>query len=261
MQYDKQLTAGCRDVLKAAAMLDPHFKTLTWLPGCVSQDDKKKHNIAFLNQCYEVYRQMYDEPNTRVVREIPVPTKKQQQNLSDRKKFFNRFQVQPQPDAEADAKPIPVPIQNEAEVEKAWSSFKLELKTQVFSYLVCPEPMTHDALRFWNETGRVQFPLMLPCAKYFLSVYAAQASAERIFSTSGKRHRLASGNLEADMLGRLVSSHVNLSSAREYRAKQAAKKLSGAGSSKMSDSVEPITPLKRKLQEVEVDDEIIEIDK
>ena len=46
----------------------------------------------------------------------------------------------------------------------------------------------------------MQYPLMAPVARYMLGVRASQATAERVFSSSG-RHRLAFTNLDPHVLG------------------------------------------------------------
>ena len=67
-----------------------------------------------------------------------------------------------------------------------------------------------------------------------------------------QRHKLAAGNLEGDMLGRLVAAHVNLPSVHDYRAKRAALHP------RTPKSEPSTTPTKKKLDSVE---DAIEINK
>ena len=55
----------------------------------------------------------------------------------------------------------------------------------------------------------MQYPLMAPVARYMLGVFPSQATAERVFSSSGRRHRLAFTNLDPDVLGAVVQSQVH----------------------------------------------------
>ncbi|CAJ1401166.1 unnamed protein product [Effrenium voratum] len=191
--YEKELTPKSRDMLTGAAMCDPQLKSLHWLPGA-DMDGKRKRNQAFLEQCYKIHGQLHDEPpdNTRVVSEIPYPNARQRRAIEERTSFFNRFQPPDTSQAASSneaAAVRPIPDRSDQAVEKAWQKFKLDLKTQVYAYLVAPQPGYHDALKFWKEIGVVQYPLMAPVARYMLGVRASQATAERVFSSSGRRHR------------------------------------------------------------------------
>ncbi|CAK9052457.1 unnamed protein product [Durusdinium trenchii] len=115
-------------------MCDPHFKTLTWDPSCATLDSKKKRNMEFLTECYTLYRQVFDQPDRKVFPEIPVPTKRQKKDIADSKNLFNRFQVQTSSGFASDSNLIAVPTVSDVGVEKAWASFKVELKTKVYSY-------------------------------------------------------------------------------------------------------------------------------
>ena len=239
-------------MLTGAAMCDPQLKSLHWLPGA-DMDGKRKRNQAFLEERYKIHGQLHDEPpdNTRVVSEIPYPNARQRRAIEERTSFFNRFQPPDTSQAASSneaAAVRPIPDRSDQAVEKAWQKFKLDLKTQVYAYLVAPQPGYHDALKFWKEIGVVQYPLMAPVARYMLGVCASQATAERVFSSSGRRHRLAFTNLDPDVLGAIVQSHVNLPSILKQRRKRAVAPVARS----VSETVTVVTPKKDEI--VNLDD-------
>ena len=66
--------------------------------------------------------------------------------------------------------------------------------------------------------------------RYFLGIFASQATAERVFSVSTARHRLSSGNLGPKLLSRLVPAHVNYHAVEPFRVRLSARAVDSAAS-------------------------------
>ena len=179
---------------------------------------------------YKVFRQLFNEPpgNTRVETPLQMP---RQEDLKKRRSFYQRFQ---QLSAEAPQQPLALPESNNDAVEKAWLDYKRDLTTptQVYTYLLASVPDEEmEPLDFWRCFGIQQFPLMTAPVRYFLGIFASQATAERVFSVSTARHRLSSGNLGPKLLSRLVPAHVNYHAVETFSARLSTRAVDSAASS------------------------------
>ncbi|CAE7417421.1 unnamed protein product [Symbiodinium sp. CCMP2592] len=191
-----------------------------------------------------VYKQLYNEPpdNQTVETPLQVPN---EEDVRKKRSFFNRFQQIPAHEAADAADPRPVPETSGTAVASAWAAFKSSLMVQVYAYLMGAAPADDvEPLEFWAKFGMAQYPMLVVPARYYLSIFASQATAERTFSTSGARQRLGSGNLSPVMLARLTQAHVNYRSVMQSKARRAQLERSGSSS-------DFSTPPKRKAAELE----------
>ena len=221
--YYDDLPVQSRCLLITAAMFDPVFKDLGWLPGHVNdpKDEtamaaRRKVNATFAQHCLAVYKQMFDSPpDTQDVSDAPItPTK----HKSD--KLFARFS-HASPPADGKKKQEKEPVQGEQQKTEAWSSFQSALKQEAFAYLLAPPPMHETSPLVWWRKHGSEFPKLLVPARYFLGIPASQASTERLFSVGGRRDDQSHGRLEPTMLGRIVSAQQNLPAVQIYRNRKA----------------------------------------